>query len=133
MAKKIRTLVMFDGKAEEAMTFYVSLFRGCQIQSLSYYPEGPNEGKVQQAIFTLDNQEFICIDSPVKNDFKFSPGISIFVDCESIDELESAYGQLAQKGKVRMPMDNYGFSEVFAWVDDRFGVSWQLNAERNTG
>lgn len=123
---------MFEGKAEEAMMFYVSLFKGCKILSLKRYPDGPNEGKVQKATFTLDNQEFICIDSPVKHGFKFSAGMSIFVDCDTIDELESAYGRLRQKGKVRMPMDNYGFSEVFAWVDDRFGVSWQLNFASET-
>ena len=94
---------------------------------VSYYNEGENKGKVQYAFFTLGGREFICIDTPIKHDFGFTPAISIFVDCESQKELERVYSALAEDGEIFMPLDNYGFSARFGWVNDRFGVSWQLN------
>jgi predicted 3-demethylubiquinone-9 3-methyltransferase (glyoxalase superfamily) len=72
-------------------------------------------------------QEVICIDSPVKHNFTFTPSISLFVECESEAELETAFGQLSASGAVLMPLDNYGFSKKFGWLNDRYGVSWQLN------
>ncbi len=57
------------------------------------------------------------------------PAVSIFVECENEGELEEAFRRLADGGQVLMPLDNYGFSRRFAWVADRFGVSWQLNLE----
>jgi predicted 3-demethylubiquinone-9 3-methyltransferase (glyoxalase superfamily) len=69
----------------------------------------------------------MCIDSPVKHEFTFTPAMSLFVDCQSEDELKRLYSELAAAGSVLMPIENYGFSRRFAWVSDRFGVSWQLN------
>ena len=53
--------------------------------------------------------------------------MSFFVECESEDELKAAFEMLSEGGRVRMPIDSYGFSKVFGWTDDKFGVSWQLN------
>lgn len=78
---------------------------------------------------TLRGYSLICIDSPVKHDFGFTPSISLFVDCEDESELDEAFRQLSAGGEVFMPLDNYGFSAKFGWVGDRFGVSWQLNLE----
>jgi predicted 3-demethylubiquinone-9 3-methyltransferase (glyoxalase superfamily) len=69
----------------------------------------------------------IFIDSPVKHAFSFTPAVSLFVDCTTRDELESAFSTLSSGGQVLMPLDNYGFSTRFGWCADRFGVSWQLN------
>lgn len=63
----------------------------------------------------------------MKHDFTFTPSISLFVECESEMELEVAYQALSAGGELLMPLDNYGFSTRFGWVNDRFGVSWQLN------
>ena len=63
----------------------------------------------------------------MKHDFTFTPSISMFVDCDNNIELEDVFNQLSSGGKVLMPLDNYGFSKKFGWVNDRFGVSWQLN------
>ena len=71
----------------------------------------------------------IYIDSPVKHDFTFTPSMSIFVDCEDEGELIKAFNQLSSEGEVLMPLDNYGFSTKFGLVNDRFGVSWQLNLQ----
>ena len=69
----------------------------------------------------------MCIDSHVKHSFTFTPSISIFVECADEIEQQRAFTQLAEGGSVLMPLDNYGFSARFGWVNDRFGVSWQLN------
>ena len=120
---------MFDGDAEQAMNFYVSLFPDSAIQHVAKYGPGEHgaEGSVKVASFTLGGREFLCIDSPVKHDFSFTPSMSIFVECESEAELKDAFARLAEGGAVLMPLNNYGFSAQFGWVKDRFGVSWQLN------
>lgn len=127
MAQQIRTHLMFEGTAEEAMNFYVGLFPNSEVLECKRYEAGDNQGKVHLASFRLAGREFLCIDSPIKHGFGFTPAMSIFVDCESNDELEHVYSALAEGGQVLMPLDNYGFSRRFGWVSDRFGVSWQLN------
>ena len=74
----------------------------------------------------LNGREFICIDSPVKHEFGFTPAISIFVDFETLSALEDVFAALSAEGKVLMPLDSYGFSSRFGFVSDTFGVSWQL-------
>lgn len=63
----------------------------------------------------------------MKHDFSFTPSSSTFVEFGSAAELEQAFQTLSEGGQVLMPLDNYGFSRRFGWVNDRFGVSWQLN------
>jgi predicted 3-demethylubiquinone-9 3-methyltransferase (glyoxalase superfamily) len=126
---KITTFLMFEGTAEEAMTFYQSLFDDAEVVSISRYgADGPGaEGSVQQATFTLAGQPFMCIDSPMKHGFTFTPAMSLFVQCADEAELDRLYAALADQGAELMPLGNYGFSAKFGWVNDRFGVSWQLN------
>jgi len=127
--QKITTFFMFDGKAEEAMNFYVSLFNQAEIKNIvRYTKDGPGkEGSVMQATFLLNGQEFICIDSPVKHNFTFTPSISLYVNCNSEEEIANFYTQLSQGGQIFMPLDKYPFSEKFGWVGDKYGVTWQLN------
>ncbi len=127
MATNIRTHLTFDGTAEAAMNFYVDLFPRSEVIKVFHYDKGESKGKIQHAFFTLEGREFICIDTPIKHDWGFTPAVSIFVDCESEEELERLYSALAADGKILMPLDNWGFSQRFGWVSDRFGVSWQLN------
>jgi predicted 3-demethylubiquinone-9 3-methyltransferase (glyoxalase superfamily) len=127
--QKITTFLMFEGRAEEAMTFYLSLFDDAEVLSISRYgADGPGkEGTVQQATFSLAGQQFMCIDSPMEHAFTFTPAMSLFVQCASEAELDRLYAALAEQGAELMPLGNYGFSTKFGWVNDRFGVSWQLN------
>jgi predicted 3-demethylubiquinone-9 3-methyltransferase (glyoxalase superfamily) len=120
---------MFEGSAEAALNFYVTLFPGSRIDRIERYGPGEPgaEGSVKRADCTVAGQSLICIDSPVKHAFTFTPSMSLFVDCESEAELDEAFGQISDGGSVLMPPGNYGFSTKFAWVSDRFGVSWQLN------
>jgi predicted 3-demethylubiquinone-9 3-methyltransferase (glyoxalase superfamily) len=126
---QITPFLMFEGKAEEAMNFYVSLFADSRVLSIRRYGSGQTgkEGTVEQAAFTLAGQRILCIDSPVKHDFTFTPAMSLFVDCHGEAQLEELFAKLSAGGAVMMPLDNYGFSRRFGWVSDRFGVSWQLN------
>jgi predicted 3-demethylubiquinone-9 3-methyltransferase (glyoxalase superfamily) len=129
MIQKIKTFLMFDGRCEEAMIFYVSLFKGASVTSIRRYgAEGPGaEGSVAQATFTVNGQIFMCIDSPVKHEFTFTPAMSLFVDCEDEAEIDELFAKLSDGGQALMPLDAYPFSRKFGWLSDRFGVSWQLN------
>jgi predicted 3-demethylubiquinone-9 3-methyltransferase (glyoxalase superfamily) len=130
MARAVRTFLMFQGgDAEEAMTFYVSLFKESKVERIERYGPGEQgrEGSVKRADFTLAGHALTCIDSPIKHEFTFTPSISLFIDCDSEAELDGAFQQLSAGGAVLMPPDNYGFSKKFTWINDRFGVSWQLN------
>jgi predicted 3-demethylubiquinone-9 3-methyltransferase (glyoxalase superfamily) len=127
MATNIRTYLLFEGAAEEAMNYYVSLFPNSVVLTSQKYAEGDSKGKLSLGTFTLAGREFMCIDSPIKHDFGLTPAISIFVDCDSATEQEGLFEALSTDGEILMPLDNYGFSTRFTWVQDRFGVSWQLN------
>jgi len=129
MPRQISTVLMFDGKAEEAMRFYVSLFKGSVITAIEKYGVGEMgaEGSVKKASFTLAGHEMACIDSPAKHAFTFTPSTSLFVQCEDEAEIDRTFAALSEGGMVLMPPGNYGFSTKFAWLNDRFGVSWQLN------
>lgn len=63
----------------------------------------------------------------MKHQFTFTPSISLFVECENESELDEAFNKLSAGGMVLMPLNNYGFSKKFGWLNDRFRVSWQLN------
>ncbi len=80
-----------------------------------------------KATFSVAGQALMCHDSFVKHAFTFTPATSLFVDCASEDDLRRFSTALAAGGAVLMPLDHYGFSRLFTWVNDRFGVSWQLN------
>ncbi|HGA0699754.1 TPA: VOC family protein [Bacillus cereus] len=126
--QKITTFLMFEGKAEEAMNFYTSLFDQSEIVSISRYDEnGPGkEGTVIHATFTLNGQEFMCIDSYVNHNFIFTPAMSLYVTCETEEEIEMVFHKLAQDGAILMPLGSYPFSKKFGWLNDKYGVSWQL-------
>ena len=127
----ITTFLMFEGRAEEAMTLYTSLFKQSEILSITRYGanEAGNEGTVQQALFTLNGQQFMCIDTPVQHAFTFTPSMSLFVHCDTEEDIDAVFAKLSQDGQILMPLSEYPFSRKFAWVSDKFGVSWQLSLE----
>ncbi|SDI28924.1 VOC family protein [Nonomuraea jiangxiensis] len=130
MSQKVATFLMFqNGDAEEAMTFYVSLFDDAKVVTLTHYGPGEDgvEGKVKQGLFTLAGQEYMCFDSGPRHGFTFTPSMSLFVTCDTEADLDRLYAALAEGGGELMPLGSYGFSTKFGWVADRFGVSWQLN------
>lgn len=131
MPTNIRPFLMFEGRAEEALNLYTSLFPNSAVENIARYgPEGPGKpGSVMRADFRLGHQRVVCIDSPVPHAFGFTPAFSFLVDCASEEEIDRLSNALGEGGAELMPLGNYGFSKKFAWVNDRFGVSWQLNWE----
>jgi predicted 3-demethylubiquinone-9 3-methyltransferase (glyoxalase superfamily) len=128
MPTALTTQLMFTGQAEEAMAFYVALFNGRVDRIERYAAGGPApEGTVKRAEFTIAGHRLACIDSPAVHGFTFTPSMSLFVDCADEAELAEAFAKLSDGGGVLMPLGDYGFSRQFGWVNDRFGVSWQLN------
>jgi predicted 3-demethylubiquinone-9 3-methyltransferase (glyoxalase superfamily) len=127
---KVTTFLMFqNGDAEEAMNFYVSLFDDGKVVAVERYGPGEPgpEGTVKHALFTLAGREYMCIDSVPKHDFTFTPSMSLFVDCDSEEQIQRLYDALGEGRQALMPLGSYGFSTKFGWVNDRFGVSWQLS------
>ena len=130
MKQKITTFLTFQkNDSEEAMNFYISLFDNSKIVDIQRWgKEGPGkEGTIMHATFQLNGQLFMCSDSPPVHEWDFTPAVSNYVECKSEKEIKNLWEKLTENGQVAMPLDNYGFSQKFGWVVDRFGVSWQLN------
>jgi predicted 3-demethylubiquinone-9 3-methyltransferase (glyoxalase superfamily) len=126
---KVTPFLMFQGNAEAAMNYYTSLIEDSEITSITRYGANQpgDEGTVMHATFSLKGQEFMCIDSNIKHEFTFTPSFSIYITCDSEEEINQLYENLSSGGGLLMPLDNYGFSKKFGWIVDKFGVSWQFN------
>jgi predicted 3-demethylubiquinone-9 3-methyltransferase (glyoxalase superfamily) len=114
--QKITPFLWFDDKAEEAVNFYVSVFKNSKIVSLTRYGEaGPRpKGTVMSVTFQLDGQDFFALNGgPL---FTFSPAISFFVNCETQQEVDELWEKLSEGGKK----DRCG------WLKDKYGLSWQV-------
>ncbi|WP_374964844.1 VOC family protein [Lysinibacillus sp. RS5] len=121
--KSATTFLMFQGQADEAIQQYQQWFSDLQVESLTYME---NSQQVAMAVLHLKGLKIMVNDSAIKHNFTFTPSTSIYVECESAKEIGSLVAQILEGGQALMPLDNYGFSKQFAWVQDRFGVSWQL-------
>jgi predicted 3-demethylubiquinone-9 3-methyltransferase (glyoxalase superfamily) len=121
--------LMFQGAGRQALAFYTATFPGARVEDLQLYGPGePSpEGTVRSAILIVGGQRLRIFDSPPVHAFTFTPAISFFIDCESEEQLRDLAAALGEEGGFLMPVGSYGFSQLFAWVSDRFGVSWQLN------
>jgi predicted 3-demethylubiquinone-9 3-methyltransferase (glyoxalase superfamily) len=125
----VTPFLMFTGTAEQAMRFYASAFANAEIEQLERFGAGEAgpEGGVRLGRLRIGSDHVRCFDSPDVHGFGFTPAISLFVDCDSADEVNRLFELLSDEGQTLMPLDSYPFAERFAWVADRFGVSWQLS------
>ena len=114
--QKITSFLWFDGKAEEAMNFYISIFKNSKVVSVTRYGEaGPGaKGTVMTAAFQLEGQEFVALNGGPQ--FTFSPAISFVVNCESQQEIDEMWEKLSAGGA----------KQSCGWLQDKFGVSWQI-------
>jgi predicted 3-demethylubiquinone-9 3-methyltransferase (glyoxalase superfamily) len=114
--QKITPFLWFDGKAEEAANFYVSIFKNSKIGDAMRYGEaGPGpKGSVMSVNFQLDGQDFIALNGGPQ--FQFSPAISFFVKCEIQEEVDHYWEKLSAGGKKIQ----------CGWLQDKFGISWQI-------
>jgi predicted 3-demethylubiquinone-9 3-methyltransferase (glyoxalase superfamily) len=129
---QIATFLTFQkNDAEEAMNFYISLFDNSEVISVKRWGKDTpgKEGTIMHATFRLDGRLYMCSDSPPIHDWDFTPGVSNYVQCKDEPQLDALFAKLSESGEVMMPPNNYGFSKKFAFVADRFGVSWQLNLD----
>ena len=138
--QKITPNLWFNRNAREAVDFYVSVFPNGKILSTEYYPKSAKEGladfqkdlagEVLLIEFELDGVRFIAINAGPE--FKPNPSISFFVNFDPSKEdmakekLDVLWNKLIEDGKILMPLQEYPFSKHYGWVEDRFGVSWQL-------
>jgi predicted 3-demethylubiquinone-9 3-methyltransferase (glyoxalase superfamily) len=114
--QKITPFLWFDGKAEEAMNFYVSIFKNSKVVNVTRCGEaGPGpKGTVMSATFQLDGQPFMALNGgPL---FTFSPAISFFVSCETQEEVDELWEKLSEGGE----------KQRCGWLKDQYGVSWQI-------
>ena len=130
-AERIAPFLWFAYNAEEAMNFYISCFKNSQITSKSYYNEeaakasGQAKDSLMASSFTLNDQEFMVLNGgPV---FQFNPSISLFVNCETEQETDELWNKFSDGGRVLMEYKTYPFSKKYGWIQDKFGLSWQLN------
>jgi len=114
--QKITPFLWFDGKAEEAMNFYISIFKNSKVVSIMRYGDaGPGpKGTVMSATFELEGQRFIALNGGPM--FTFSQAISFFVNCETQEEVDKLWEKLSEGGE----------KQRCAWLKDKFGVSWQI-------
>ncbi|HBI9251773.1 TPA: VOC family protein [Staphylococcus aureus] len=125
---KITTFLMFNNQAEEAVKLYTSLFEDSEIITMAKYAEnGPSDpGTVQHSIFTLNGQVFMAIDANSGTELPMNPAISLFVTVKDTIEMERLFNGLKDEGAILMPKTNMPPYREFAWVQDKFGVSFQL-------
>jgi len=129
MGLTVAPFLMFEGAAEEALDLYVSTFDDAEVVEFRRFgDDGPGKpGTVEQAVLRIGDQRVRLFDSFVEHDFGFTPAISLFVELDSAAEVDAAFEALSAGGGVLMPLDAYPFNPRFAWINDRFGVSWQLS------
>src|SRR5712672_1663462 len=114
--QKITPFLWFDGKAEEAMNFYVSVFKNSKVVRVSRYGDaGPGpKGTVMSATFQLEGQDFFALNGGPQ--FNFTPAISFFVNCETQQEVDELWDKLSEGGT----------KERCGWLKDQYGLSWQV-------
>jgi predicted 3-demethylubiquinone-9 3-methyltransferase (glyoxalase superfamily) len=121
--QKITPHLWFDKQAREAAEFYVSLLPGSRLTYTTTLTGTPS-GDCEIVSFELAGQPFMAISAgPL---FQFNPSVSFHLKCGTKEEVDALWAQLSPGGKVLMPLDSYPFSERFGWLEDRYGLSWQV-------
>lgn len=128
--QKITPFLWFDNQTEEAVNFYLTVFNNSKIKTTTRYGEegakatGMPENSVMTMAFQIEGLDYVAINGgPV---FQINPTISFFVNCETIQEIERLWGRLSENGTIMMELDSYPFAEKYGWLQDKFGVSWQI-------
>jgi len=128
--QKITPMLWFDNQAEEAAIFYATSFPNSFTGAISRYGKagfeihGQREGTVMTVDFSVDGQKFTALNGGPH--FKINPSISFFATFESESQLDFTWKALSEDGMVLMPLDKYDWSRKYGWIQDRFGVSWQI-------
>ena len=113
----------FDSQARAAAELYTSLLDGSEIVNVTTLRDTPS-GDCDLVSFALAGQPFMAISAGPM--FRFNPSVSFRIDCESADEVDALWQRLGEGGQVLMPLDSYPFSPRYGWLQDRYGLSWQV-------
>lgn len=124
---KATPFLMFQGEARGALALYRSAFPDFEELLLQEHAEREMAGQIAMAQVRFAGQEVMLFDSPPVHAFTFTPSISFYIQCDDEQQLRSLAETLGEDGAVMMEIGNHGFSTLFTWIADRFGVSWQLN------
>jgi predicted 3-demethylubiquinone-9 3-methyltransferase (glyoxalase superfamily) len=129
MGSTVAPFLMFEGSARQALDLYVAAFADAEVVEIDAFDhDGPGApGTVRAARLRLGDREIRLHDSYVRHDFNFTPATSLFVELDSVEEIDAAFATLTDGGEILMPLGPYPFSPHFGWCNDRFGVSWQLS------
>lgn len=122
----LRPFITLEGQAQLALDLYAEVFPDFALHALTHHA-APHDDLIMTAMFEVKGQAMMISDSFISHQWSITPGISFFIDLEGESELNRLAAALAEGGLVHMPAGDYGFSTLFAWVQDRFGVNWQLN------
>lgn len=125
MTTRANPFLMFTGRAGEALASYAETLPDARIVTLERTPDGSGVAVGRLAVGDL---EIMAFDSPPVHDFDFTPSMSIFVAVEMPEAVDRLADAMAEGGKVMMPTGEYPFAKRYAWIQDRFGVSWQISA-----
>jgi predicted 3-demethylubiquinone-9 3-methyltransferase (glyoxalase superfamily) len=131
MGLTVAPFLMFEGAAGEALELYTAAFDDAEVVDVQRFGEdGPGKpGTIERAVLRLGDQQVRLFDSDVEHAFGFTPAVSLFVELDSAEEVDAAFAALSAGGEVLMGLETYPFSPRFAWINDRFGVSWQLSVK----
>jgi predicted 3-demethylubiquinone-9 3-methyltransferase (glyoxalase superfamily) len=122
--QKIVPHLWFDTQAKEAAELYTSLFPDSKVNSVTKIMDTPS-GDAHMVVFSLAGQDFMAISAgPI---FKLNPAISLFVTFDSEAEIEKVWSALSEGGKVLMAYDTYPWATKYGWLQDKYGLSWQLS------
>src|SRR3989442_3837872 len=121
--QKITPRLWFDKEAKEAAGFYVSACPDSKVANVTTLHNTPS-GDCDIVSFKLSGQTFMAISAgPL---FKFNPSVSFFVCCETKEEVDALWEKFSRGGSVLMELGSYPFSERYGWVQDKYGLSWQV-------
>jgi len=130
-SQKIIPHLWFEDQAEEAVNFYASLFEEAETGNIARYTEegqdvhGQKAGTVMTVDFELAGFKMIALNGGPH--FRFIPAISFYVTCETEEEVDELWQKLSESGTAMMPLDQYDWSEKYGWVQDRYGLTWQIS------
>jgi len=128
--QKIIPHLWFDDKAEEAADYYISIFKNSKKLAVDYYDKQSAEvsGKAAGSILGVEYEiEGFCFYNINGGSFfQINPSISFFLNCQTEIEVDRFWNELSRQGKVLMPLDKYPFNDKYGWIEDKYGVSWQI-------
>ncbi|CAN5122233.1 VOC family protein [soil metagenome] len=137
--QKLTPFLWFDTQADEAVNFYTSLLDNTRIRTTTRYTDkgqeihGMDGGTVMTVDFELAGQRFTALNGGPH--FQFNPGISFFVQLDAEPEVDRVWNEMIKEGQAMMPLDKYDWSEKYGWLQDRYGLTWQisLGTKEHTG